>query len=159
MVARAYIETSMVSYLTARPSRDVVAAAHQQISIDWWESRRKDFDLCTSQVVVDEARRGDPDLARRRLRLLEDMPVLKVTDAAQKLAVAIVREGLLSQKAFPDALHIAIATAHQVDYLLTWNCSHIANAEILPRIAAICEPLGLILPYVCTPEELLGDPQ
>lgn len=87
------------------------------------------------------------------------MPVLKVTDAAQKLAVTIVREGLLSQKAFPDALHIAIATAHQVDYLLTWNCSHIANAEILPRIAAICEPLGLMLPYVCTPEELLGDPQ
>lgn len=159
MAARAYIETSMVSYLTARPSRDVVAAAHQQISIDWWENRREDFDLCTSQVVVDEVRRGDPDLARRRLRLLEDMPVLKVTAAAQKLAVAIVREGLLSQKAFPDALHIAIATAHQVDYLLTWNCSHIANAEILPRIAAICEPLGLMLPYVCTPEELLGDPQ
>lgn len=149
----------MVSYLTARPSRDVVAAAHQQISMDWWENRRKDFDLCTSQLVVDEARRGDPEIAQQRLRVLEAIPVLEVTDAAQKLAVTVVQEGLLPQTAFPDALHIAIATAHHVDYLLTWNCSHIANAEILPRVAAVCERLGMVLPYVCTPEELLGDPQ
>ncbi len=87
------------------------------------------------------------------------MPVLEVTDAAQKLAATVVREGLLPQKAFPDALHIAIATTHQVDYLLTWNCSHIANAEILPRVAVTCQRFGLLLPYVCTPEELLGDPQ
>jgi predicted nucleic acid-binding protein len=159
MGARAYIETSMVSYLTARPSRDVVAAAHQQISRDWWEFRRKDFDLCSSQLVVDEARRGDPEMARRRLRVLKGMALLEVTGVAQELAVTIVKEGLLSQRAFPDALHIAIATAHHVDYLVTWNCSHIANAEILPRVAAICGRFDLLLPYVCTPEELLGDPQ
>lgn len=156
---RVYIETSMVSYLVARPSRDVVAAAHQQISLDWWEGRRKDFDLCTSQLVLDEAGRGDPKMARRRLEILEDIALLEVSDEAQKLAVAIVQEGLLPQTAFPDALHIAISTTHQVDYLLTWNCSHIANAEILPRVAAICERTSLALPYVCTPEELLGDPQ
>ncbi|MCP3998565.1 MAG: type II toxin-antitoxin system VapC family toxin [bacterium] len=159
MAARAYIETSMVSYLTARPSRDLVVAAHQQISADWWERRRRDFELCTSQLVVDEARRGEPEMARRRLEILKGMPLLEMTDTAQTLAVAIVQKGLLHQAAFPDALHIAIATAHQVDYLLTWNCSHIANAEILPQVARICDRLDLILPYVCTPEELLGEPQ
>ena len=118
-----------------------------------------DFNLCTSQLVVDEARRGEPEMARRRLELLHGIPRLEVTDAAQGLAEAIIQDGLLQQAAFPDALHIAIATAHQVDYLLTWNCSHIANAEILPRVAVICDRLNLILPYVCTPEELLGEPQ
>ena len=121
MGGRTYIETSMVSYVTARPSRDLVAAAHQQISLDWWEHRRADFELCTSQLVVDEAQRGDPEMVRRRLGILKGIPLLEVTDAAQELAVSIVQGGLLHQAAFPDALHIAIATTHQVDYLLTWN--------------------------------------
>lgn len=159
MGARAYIETSVVSYLTSRPSRDVVVVAHQQISMHWWEHYRKGFDLCTSQLVVDEARRGDPEIAQRRLGLLEDMSLLEVTDQARALATTVVQEGLLSRRAFPDALHIAIATVHQIDYLVTWNCSHIANAVILPRVAAICERFDLLLPYVCTPEELLGEPQ
>lgn len=159
MGATIYIETSMVSYLTARPSRDVVAAAHQQISLDWWEYRRGDFDLCSSQLVIDEAGRGDQSVAKRRLEILAGIPLLEVTNKAQRLAVCIVQEGLLHQKAFPDALHIAIATIHQIDYLLTWNCTHIANAEILPRVAKLCERLSLVLPYVCTPEELLGDAQ
>lgn len=149
----------MVSYLTAKPSRDVVAAAHQQISIDWWEKRRKDFDLVASLLVVNEARLGHPEAAERRLAMLDGIPLLEVTDTAQELAVMIVHEGLLPQTAYPDALHIATATVHQVNYLLTWNCSHIANAEILPRIALLCERLGLSLPYICTPEELLGEPQ
>ena len=98
-------------------------------------------------------------MARRRLEVLKGMSLLEVTDSAQKLAVAIVERGLLHQAAFPDALHIAIATVPQVDYLLTWNCSHIANAEILPQVARICDRFGLMLPYVCTPEELLGKPR
>jgi predicted nucleic acid-binding protein len=159
MKARVYIETSMVSYLTARPSRDIVAAAHQQISIEWWERRRHDFDLVASLLVVNEARLGNPELATRRLAILEGIPLLEVTAAAQKLAVTIVQRGLLPQAAYPDALHIATAAVHQVDYLLTWNCKHIANAEILPRFALICEPFGLTLPYICTPEELLGESQ
>lgn len=136
-----------------------MVAAHQQISAYWWEYSRKGFDLCTSQLVVDEARRGDPEVAQRRLELLDDMALLEVTDPARALATTIVQEGLLSRKALPDALHIAIATVHRVDYLVTWNCSHIANAIILPRVATICERFDLLLPYVCTPEELLGDPQ
>lgn len=149
----------MVSYLTARPSRDVVAAAHQQISLDWWERRRHDFDLVASLLVVNEARLGNPESAARRLAILEGISLLEVTAPAQTLAVAIVQKGLLPQTAYPDTLHIATAAVHQVDYLLTWNCTHIANAEILPRIALICEPCGVVLPYICTPEELLGESQ
>ncbi|HSG38867.1 MAG TPA: type II toxin-antitoxin system VapC family toxin [Thermoanaerobaculia bacterium] len=159
MRARVYIETSLVSYLTARPSRDLVVAAHQQISLDWWDRRRKDFDLVSSLLVVNEARLGHPEAAGRRLALLDGIPLLEVTETAQWLAVAIVQEGLLPQTAYPDALHIATAAVHEVDYLLTWNCSHIANAEILPRISPICERFGLGLSYICTPEELLGEPQ
>ena len=159
MKARVYIETSMVSYLTARPSRDIVAAAHQQISLDWWERRRHNFDLVASLLVVNEARLGSPEAAARRLAILEGIALLEVTAPAQELAITIVQKGLLPQAAYPDALHIATATVHQVDYLLTWNCNHIANAEILPRIASICESFGLSLPYICTPEELLGESQ
>jgi predicted nucleic acid-binding protein len=159
MKAQVYIETSMVSYLTARPSRDIVAAAHQQISLDWWERRRHDFDLVASLLVVNEARLGNPESAARRLAILQGIPLLEVTTSAQRLAVTIVEKGLLPQTAYPDALHIAIAAVHQVDYLLTWNCSHIANAEILPRVALIGESFGLSLPYICTPEELLGESQ
>jgi hypothetical protein len=159
MRARVYIETSVVSYLTARPSRDVVAAGHQQISLDWWERRRHDFDLVASLLAVNEARLGNPGMARRRLALLEGIPLLEVTEAAQQLALAIVQKGLLPETAYPDALHIGTAAVHQVDYLLTWNCTHIANAEILPRVSLISERFGLTLPYICTPEELLGDPQ
>ena len=149
----------MVSYLTARPSRDVVAAGHQQISLDWWERRRADFEVVASQLVVKEANQGNPEMARRRLELLAGILLLEVTEAAQQLAVAIVEKGLLPQTAYPDALHIGTAAVHDVDYLLTWNCAHIANAEILPRVALISEGFGLTLPYICTPEELLGDPQ
>lgn len=159
MKAKVYIETSVVSYLTARPSRDVVAAAHQQISLDWWERRRNDFDLVASLHVINEAGLGNPEMAQRRLALLAGIPLLQVTETAQELAVAIVKKGLLPQTAYPDALHISTAAVHQIDYLLTWNCTHIANAEILPRVALISERFGLTLPYICTPEELLGDPQ
>jgi predicted nucleic acid-binding protein len=157
MGARVYVETSVISYLTSRPSRDIIAAAHQQISLDWWERRRHDFELVASVLVINEARMGDPSAAQRRLTLLEGFPLLQVTDPAQRLAATIIQDGLLPQGAYPDALHIATATVHQVDYLLTWNCSHIANAEILPRVAVICERFGLTLPYICTPEELLGE--
>lgn len=157
-MARLYLETSFVSYLTAPPraNRDPVTAAHQQITIEWWSRRRDDFELVISQVVLDEAQGGDPTAARSRLEILSSLPRLVVTESATALARAILAEGLLPQKAFPDALHIAIATAHQVEYLLTWNCKHIANAEVLPRIAALAEARDLALPIICTPEELLG---
>ena len=154
---RVYIETSLISYLTARPSWDVVVAARQQITLEWWERRRRDFKLVTSELVLDEAGRGDPDEAPKRLALLEDMVLLQVTAEAEELAGAIIAEGVLPDRAFADALHIAVATVHEVDYLVTWNCAHIANAEILPRVGEICSSLGFRLPVVCTPDELMGE--
>lgn len=157
-MARVYLETSFVSYLTAvsRESRDPITAAHQQITIEWWSRRREDFDLVVSQVVIDEIQRGDSSIAKNRLEVVASLPRLLVTDQATTLAQSIISKGFLPQKAFPDALHISIATVHQVEYLLTWNCKHIANVEVLPRIADLLENLGLDLPMICTPEELLG---
>ncbi|HEV7515667.1 MAG TPA: type II toxin-antitoxin system VapC family toxin [Thermoanaerobaculia bacterium] len=157
-MARVYLETSFVSYLTAalRESRDPIAAAHQQLTIEWWSRRRADFDLVISQIVVDEVQMGEPASAKNRLEVVANLPRLLVTDQATILARNILSKGFLPQKAFPDALHIAIATVHEIEYLLTWNCKHIANLEVLPRIANLCEDLGLMLPIICTPEELLG---
>lgn len=154
---RAYIETSLISYLTARPSRDLVAAARQQITLEWWDRRRRDFKLVTSQLVLDEASRGDVDAAQLRLSLLEDIVLLQVTPEAEELAHVIISKGVLPARAFADALHIAVATVHEVDYLVTWNCAHIANAETLPRVGRICATLGFNLSFICTPDELLGE--
>jgi hypothetical protein len=157
-MARVYLESSFVSYLTAVPreGRDPITAAHQQITIEWWSRRRTDFELVVSQIVLDEVQEGDPTFAKNRLDVVASLPRLLVTDEATTLARSLLSKGFLPQKAFPDALHIAIATVHQIEYLLTWNCKHIANVEVLPRIADLCEDLGLLLPIICTPEELLG---
>lgn len=156
-MVRLYLETSVVSYLTARPSTDIITAAHQLITARWWSHRRAEFELVTSELVLEEATRGDSEAAARRLAALEGIPLLGMTPAASELAGSIVRAHLLPAKAFPDALHIAVAAVHAVEYLLTWNCSHIANAELLPHVTALVEEVGFNMPFVCTPEELLGD--
>src|SRR4051794_11482487 len=157
-MARVYLESSFASYLAAAPreNRDPIAAAHQQITIEWWFRRRADFDLVVSQVVIDEVQTGDPTLAKSRLEIVDSLPRLRVTDQVTDLALKILSKGLLPQKAFPDALHIATATVHQIEYLLAWNCKHIANLEVLPRSADLCEDLGRRLPIISTPEEPLG---
>ena len=148
-----YIETSIVGYLTSRRSRDVVIAAHQQLTRRWWRSRRS-YRLFVSQIVRDEAAIGDPALRARRLRALRGIPALAVTDDATLLAGELVRRGALPKKATVDAFHIGIAAAHQIEYLLTWNCKHIANATMRGTIEEICRSEGLIPPVICTPEEL-----
>jgi hypothetical protein len=153
---RVYLETTIISYLTARPSRSVLSAAHQQITVDWWTRRRHDFDLLVSELVLREAEAGDPEAARRRLEILAGLPRLTLTKEAIELAADFLRKGLLPEKAAEDGMHIAIATAHDVDYLLTWNCAHIANPEIQERLAKFLYERGLVLPFICTPEELLG---
>ena len=122
-----YVETTIVSYLTARRSRDVVLAAHQALTRDWWRGRTA-YQLRVSQLVIDEAAVGDPVLRARRLRALQEISVLPLTDAATRLARELVRKGALPEKATVDAFHIGIAAAHEVAYLLTWNCKHLANA-------------------------------
>jgi hypothetical protein len=155
MPHRIYIETTFVSYLTARPNRDLIIAAHQQITHDWWDSCRKDYELCVSQLVLQEAGDGDPQAAQERLEVLATMTLLEITEEAVMLAEELVRSGALPEKAENDALHIAIAAIHRIPYLLTWNCRHMANATIRRQIEAICSGKGYKAPVICTPEELM----
>ncbi len=152
-----YVETTIISYLTARLSRDLVTAAHQQITHEWWASRRAEFELFVSQFVVQEASMGDAAMVQKRLEELQAIVHLAVSQDAQDLAQRLVVDGPLPKKAAVDALHIAVATVHGMDYLLTWNCKHIANAEMQSKVAAVCRDSGFEPPVICTPEELLGE--
>lgn len=156
MKRKIYIETSVISYLTARPSKTIIGAAHQQITLAWWETRSQ-YDLVVSESVLRECGAGDPDAAKKRLTVLNDVPLILLTEQALDIANSLIAKGIVPAKAAEDALHIAIATVNGVDYLLTWNCRHIANPEIQRGIAAHLEDIGLSLPFICTPEELLGE--
>ncbi len=157
MKDRVYIETTIVSYLAARLSRDLIVAAHQQLTEEWWWQRRSSFDLFTSQVVVREAAAGDREMAQGRLDLLAEIPLLAIDESALKLATQLLQRGMIPARAAEDASHIAIATVHGMDYLLTWNCKHIANAQMQKAVAEICRAAGYEPPTICTPEELMGD--
>jgi hypothetical protein len=149
-----YLETTISSYLSAWPSRDLVTAAHQQITREWWQARHEEFELFISQIVMQEASGGDPDAAARRLEILKDLPLLELTEEATALAQELVEQVPLPEKAAVDALHIALAVVHGMDYLLTWNCTHIANATLRSKIEAVCRSKGYEPPVICTPEEL-----
>jgi hypothetical protein len=155
MLERVYIETTFVSYLTARPSRDVVIAGHQQITHEWWDTRRGSYELCVSQLVVQEAAAGDPQAAQERLEVLQAMTFLETTTAALALAKELIQAGALPVNAGDDALHIAISATQGITYLLTWNCRHLANATMRPLIESVCARNGVKAPIICTPEELL----
>lgn len=152
-----YLETTFISYLVARSSRDLLIAAHQQVTQEWWEYRRSEFECLVSQVVIDEASLGDPTEVQKRLAIIGDLPALDFTQSAESLTQAIMAAGMLPPHAFPDAAHVAVSAVHAVDYLLTWNCKHLANAQIARRIAVVCERLGHRMPMICTPEELMGE--
>lgn len=154
MAERVYIETTVISYLAARPNRDVVIAAHQQITHEWWEQARADFELCTSQLVLQEAGSGDPEAAEERLVILRAMVLLDTTATAVRLAAELVQARAVPEKAADDALHIAIAADQKIPYVLTWNCRHMANATMRPLIEAVCGRNGYKAPIICTPEEL-----
>ena len=156
MKRKVYLETSIISYLTARPSKTILGAAHQQITQAWWETRNQ-YDLFISESVLRECADGDSTAAQRRLSILVDLPLLVIDETVFSIASELVEEGIIPVKAAEDALHIAIATIYGVDYLLTWNCRHIANPEIQRNIAAFLEQKELFLPFICTPEELLGN--
>jgi predicted nucleic acid-binding protein len=153
---RVYLETTVVSYLTAWFSRDLVVAARQQITRDWWTRRRSQFELYVSDLVWAEAAIGDADAARRRTEVLEPLPLLATTEEAVTLARAVAAALALPPRAAADALHVAIAACHGIDYLLTWNSTHIANAELRPRVERACRREGYEPPVLCTPDELMG---
>ena len=157
MKARLYLETTVPSYLTAWPSRDLIRASHQQTTREWWQHRRGEFDVFISQLVLDEAAAGDPEAARERLRVLAGLPLLDLTPEVVTLANALVVSLALPAKASTDAAHIALAAVHGMHFLLTWNCTHIANAEMAVAIEACCRDNGFDAPVICTPEELMGE--
>jgi hypothetical protein len=155
MKPKVYLETTVVSYFSAKPSRDIITSAHQQITQDWWETRRKDFDLYISELVEQEASLGDEDAVERRLIMLKGLPALQISPPAIDLAGRLVKENALPTKAAGDAIHVAIATVNAMDYLLTWNMRHLANATVRNTITVICRAHGYEPPVICTPEELL----
>jgi predicted nucleic acid-binding protein len=152
-----YLETSFISYLVARPSRDLVVAAHQQVTQDWWAHRRNRFECSVSQVVISEASAGDSEEVQKRLSILGAIPALEITAASERLTEAIMNAGMLPPNAVRDAAHVALAAVHAIDYLLTWNCRHLANAQISRRIARVCDKLEHRMPTICTPETLMGE--
>jgi hypothetical protein len=154
---RIYIESTIPSYVVARPARDILQAARQQITRDWWEFKRGGHDLLISQVVLDEIAFGEAEMVRLRLELVKEFPLLELTDEVRDFARRVLGSGLLPREADRDAAHIALATVHAMDLLLSWNCRHIANAAIQERLRRLAGSAGLNLPVICTPEELIGE--
>lgn len=154
MKPKIYIETSVISYLASRPSRDLIVVANQQITREWWQERRQNFDLFISQLVIQEASSGDENAAERRLQMVVDIPLLELSEEAVAFATKLIEEGPIPQKAVEDALHIAVAMINGMDYLLTWNFKHIANATMRYEIERICRMEGYEPPIICTPQEL-----
>lgn len=157
MKPKLYIETTIPSYLTARPSRDLIVAGHQQMTQEWWSRRRNDFSLYISQFVLDEAGEGDREMARERLALISGVELLDIADEVTELASAILESRIIPQESATDAAHIAVAAVHGMQFLITWNCTHIANAEIATAIGSVCDAHGFECPIICTPEELMGE--
>lgn len=152
-----YVETSIVSYLRQKQSSQIVTAARQLLTHRWWNEERSLYELVISQYVIDEASAGNPTLAAERIKLLDGIPLLPHAPEIVTIADEILSLGVLPEKAQVDALHIAAVAYHEIQYLLTWNCKHIANAKILPRIHDWLGRQGIPIPIICTPEELLGD--
>jgi hypothetical protein len=150
-----YLETTIPSYLTSRESTDLLLSAKQQITREWWDRRRNDFDLYISEVVLIEAQAGDPEAAARRFEILREIPLLEAKAPADEIAQTLVAELSLPGKAAADAAHIAICIVNGVDFLLTWNFTHIANAAFRPMIEMVCDSFDYGCPVICSPEELM----
>ncbi len=157
MKASVYIETSVFSYLTARPSNDLRATANQSVTLEWWETQRPNYSVFVSELVLSEACKGHPEAAQRRLAAIGDLPLLQISLEVRILAQALIEDHALPVKAEADAYHVAIAVVNGINYLLTWNCTHIANAHTRPKIEATCRAHGYEPPVICTPLELIEE--
>ena len=153
--ATLYLETSVVSYLAARRSRDIIVLAHQELTRDWWQGSQSKFEIFVSEIVLEEARAGDSDAADARLKALDPFPTLPLVPEVEQLADTYMREVPFPAKAARDALHIALASVHGMEYLVTWNCRHIADGRVRRRVRDINAREGLSVPTICTPQELL----
>lgn len=155
MKPKVYLETSIISYLAARISRNILVAANQQVTQEWWETRRRRFDLFISQAVIEEVSGGDPEAAVRRLQYLQGIPLLELDERSLRLTKRLVASGAIPLKATQDAVHIAVAAKHAMDFLLTWNFKHIANAAAHAAIEKACRAENCEPPIICTPQGLL----
>jgi predicted nucleic acid-binding protein len=151
MIESLYLDTSVIGYLTIRPSTNLITASNSVITQNWWDTRRQNFTLYISEVVLEELARGDQEIATKRLELISELPLLAINEAVEELAQQFLIKSNLPPKASDDALHIALATVYKVDYLLTWNCKHIANAQIQKKLSQISIQSGYELPTICTP--------
>jgi hypothetical protein len=150
-----YIETSIVSYLTAKPSRDLIVAGHQQITQEWWENMRPKVECFVSPFVIQEVSRGDKESAQRRLESISGFPVLELNEEIQKLAYRYYVAIKIPESALIDASHLAVATWHNMDYLLSWNSKHIVSGRVRKILEEINSSLNIHTPVMCTPEELM----
>jgi hypothetical protein len=149
-----YIETTIPSYLAANPSRDLVTAAHQQVTHEWWLTARQRFESLISDAVVAEISAGDATMAAKRLELVSGLRVLSLDDGVRKL-VHLYRSRLgMPKRADGDLLHLAYAVRYSMDYLVTWNCAHIANGQVIKRLIKVNDKENLATPVIVTPEEL-----
>ena len=150
-----YIETSIISYLTARTSKDLILATHQQLTLEWWQDVRPLVDCSVSPFVIQEISRGDRSAAQKRLDAISDLPVLGGNPEIQALSQTYFTKIGLPEKARLDATHLAAATWHEMDYLLSWNCKHIVTGRVQKTITEINHFLELKTPILCTPEALM----
>jgi predicted nucleic acid-binding protein len=155
MKPKVYIETSVISYLTARPSRDIIVAANQQATQEWWQARKPDFDIYISQLVIQEANAGDAEAASNRQEILKDLAMLDISREAVALAERLIKEKAIPEQAAEDALHIALAAVNGMDYLITWNFKHIANAAMRANVELVCRLNDYEPPIICSPLELM----
>ena len=156
-MATAYIETTIPSLYTGRPAQRLVEAARQNLTRIWWDQHRSEFDLYCSQTVLDECSEGDAEMAGMRLDLLEGIPLLELTDDVVSIAQMLLNKQIIPAKAADDAIHIAVASVHRIDYLVTWNCKHLANPRNWRRISDCVAEFGFRATVICTPEDLIGD--
>jgi predicted nucleic acid-binding protein len=156
-MASAYIETTIPSLYTGRPAQRLVEAARQNLTRIWWDYHRHEFDLVCSQTVLDECSEGDPEMSEKRLELLKDIPLLELSNDVVSVAEALLSRQIIPLKAADDAIHIAVASIHRIDYLVTWNCKHLANPRNWRRISDCVAAFGHRATVICTPEDLIGD--
>lgn len=157
MRPKVYVESTIISYLAARPSSDPIVKARQVISQEWWDNRRAQFDLVISEQVILEIEAGDPEAAQRRMGLVRDIPIVRLNADVEALASRLVRARAVPATSIEDATHIAAATVHGAEFLITWNCRHIANATVRSLIEKTCWDSGYVACIICTPEELMSD--
>ncbi len=152
-----YLETSVISYYTSKPTRDIIVLAHQEITRQWWPKAIKRYDIFISEVVLEEAGMGDPYAAKKRLKEIKNFPNLGLNNHVEEMAKIYKGRLKIPEKSIRDAVHLALASVHNIDYLITWNCTHLANGGVIKKLIKINENFGVHTPIICTPEELMEE--